>query len=40
MRAALGYLRLVAKELLEHGTYTKMNERAISGAELRHLFEG
>ena len=26
-------------ELLEHGNHALMNEKAISGAELRHLFE-
>ncbi|TMD44665.1 MAG: isocitrate lyase/phosphoenolpyruvate mutase family protein [Chloroflexi bacterium] len=37
MRAALGHLRRVARELLESGTYTSMTEGAISGAELRFL---
>ncbi len=39
MRATLGYLRQIAHELLEQGTYTTMNEKAISGAELGRLFE-
>ena len=39
MRATLGYLRQIAHELLKQGTYTTMNEKAISGAELRRLFE-
>lgn len=39
MRAALGYLRRVAHELLESGTYTHMTEMAISGADLRALVE-
>jgi 2-methylisocitrate lyase-like PEP mutase family enzyme len=38
MRAVLGHLRLIARELLEHGTYTRMTENAISGKELRSLF--
>ncbi len=39
MRAALARLRDIARELLEQGTYTSMTEGAISGAELRALFE-
>ena len=39
IRATLGYLRQIVHELLEQGTYTTMNEKAISGAELRRLFE-
>ena len=35
MCAALGYLRRVAGELLESGTYASMTEGAVSGAELR-----
>jgi 2-methylisocitrate lyase-like PEP mutase family enzyme len=38
MRATLGYLRLIANELHEHGTYTNMNKSALSGAEFRYLF--
>ncbi len=38
MRAVLGRLRYIASELLEQGTYTKMAEEMISGAELRSLF--
>jgi 2-methylisocitrate lyase-like PEP mutase family enzyme len=38
MRAVLGHLRLIAHELLEHGTYRHMTENAISGRELRSLF--
>lgn len=39
MRAVLARLRDIARELLERGTYTSMTEGAISGAELRALFE-
>ncbi len=38
MRAVLGYLRLIANELRDHGTYMHLTETAISGAEFRHLF--
>lgn len=38
MSAALGYLRAMAKELLEQGTYTKMDAEALPGAEFRSLF--
>ncbi len=39
MRAALGYLRAVAQELRDQGTYTKLLQGAISGNELRQLVE-
>lgn len=39
MRAALGYLRAVAQELRDEGTYTRMLQGAISGNELRQLVE-
>lgn len=39
MRAALGYLRRAARELLESGTYNALSEGAISGAEFRGLFQ-
>ncbi len=39
MRAALGRLRRIARELLERGTYTSMAEEMISGTEFRSLFE-
>ncbi len=38
MRASLGYLRRVAQELLEFGTYQNMGQTMISGAEFRNLF--
>lgn len=38
MRAALGHLRLVARELLEHGTYQSLSEDALSASEFRALF--
>ncbi len=38
MRAALGRLRRIARELLEQGTYASMAEELISGAELQALF--
>jgi len=38
--ATLARLRRIARELLEHGTYTSMTEEMISGAEFRSLFEG
>ena len=38
MRATLGYLRSIAHEVLEHGTYTRVTENAISGKEFRSLF--
>lgn len=40
MRAALGELRLVAQELLEHGTYQHMAEKGLSNAELQRLWRG
>jgi len=39
MHAVLGHLRLLANELLEHGTYSKLSEGALSSAEFRQLFE-
>ena len=38
MRSVLGHLRTIAQELLEHGSYTKMNSEALSGSEFRALF--
>ena len=38
MRSILGHLRTIARELLEHGTYTSMNAEALSGSEFRSLF--
>ena len=38
MRAALGLLRRLARELLESGTITGMSEGALTGGELRALF--
>jgi 2-methylisocitrate lyase-like PEP mutase family enzyme len=38
MRAVLGHLRAIAQELLEHGSYTRMNAEALSGSEFRSLF--
>lgn len=38
MRAALGHLRRVARELFENGTYNSLSEGAISGSEFRTLF--
>jgi len=37
MRAALGYLRAVAQELYDEGTYTRLLQGAISSNELRQL---
>lgn len=39
MRAALGRIQRIAQELLIQGTYSTMFEEAISGAELRSLFQ-
>ncbi len=39
MRSALGYVRTIARELLEHGTYVRMEAEALSGAEFRTLFD-
>jgi 2-methylisocitrate lyase-like PEP mutase family enzyme len=39
MRSALGHLRTIARELLEHGTYARMEAEALSGAEFRTLFD-
>ncbi len=38
MRAMLGHLRTVAHELIKQGTYTKMSQAMLSGAEFRNLF--
>ena len=38
MRSVLGHLRTIAQELLEHGTYMKMNTEALSGSEFSSLF--
>ncbi len=39
MRAALGHLRLLARELFDQGTYKYLSEEALSGAEFRELFQ-
>lgn len=38
MRSVLGHVRAIARELLEHGTYTRMHAEALSGLEVRELF--
>ena len=38
MRSVLGHLRAIAQELLESGTYTRMNTETLSGSEFRSLF--
>jgi 2-methylisocitrate lyase-like PEP mutase family enzyme len=38
MRSVLGHLRAIAQELLESGTYTKMNSETLSSSEFRSLF--
>jgi 2-methylisocitrate lyase-like PEP mutase family enzyme len=38
MSAALGHLRAMAQELLEQGTYTRMDADALPGQEFRSLF--
>jgi 2-methylisocitrate lyase-like PEP mutase family enzyme len=38
MRSVLGHIQTIARELLEHGTYTSMNSETLSGADLRALF--
>lgn len=38
MRSALGHVRTIARELLEHGTYASMKTEALSGSEFRSLF--
>ena len=38
MRSVLGHLRTIAQELLERGTYAKMNTEALSGSEFSSLF--
>lgn len=40
MRAAMGFTRHIAKELLETGAYSAFTERAIPFAEMNQLFEG
>ena len=38
MRSALGHVRTIAQELLEHGTYASMETEALSSSEFRSLF--
>jgi 2-methylisocitrate lyase-like PEP mutase family enzyme len=38
MRAVLGHLQAIAQELLEQGTYTRMEAEALSGPEFHALF--
>jgi 2-methylisocitrate lyase-like PEP mutase family enzyme len=38
MRSALGHLRVIARELIEQGSTTKMEAEALSGAEFQALF--
>jgi 2-methylisocitrate lyase-like PEP mutase family enzyme len=38
MRSVLGHLRMIAQELLEHGTYARMSAAALSGSEFSSLF--
>jgi 2-methylisocitrate lyase-like PEP mutase family enzyme len=38
MRSALGHLQTIAQELLEHGTYTRIDAETLSGAKFRTLF--
>jgi len=38
MRSTLGHVRAIAQELLESGTYTRMDTEALSGSEFRSLF--
>jgi 2-methylisocitrate lyase-like PEP mutase family enzyme len=38
MRAAMGLTERIAKELLDHGTYTAMTENAIAYADVNRLF--
>lgn len=38
MRSMLGHLRAIAHELLENGTYTRMENEALPGPEFRTLF--
>lgn len=39
MRSALAHVYTVARELLEHGTYTSMNIKGLSSAAFRSLFD-
>ncbi|MGH2497539.1 MAG: isocitrate lyase/PEP mutase family protein [Ktedonobacteraceae bacterium] len=39
MRATLGHLQHIARELLANGTYTNMGEHLLSGRDFRSLFE-
>jgi len=39
MRAAMGLIERIAKELFEHGTYAVMTEGAMSYADANHLFD-
>jgi len=38
MRSMLGHLRAIAQELLEYGTYARMNTEALSSSEFGSLF--
>lgn len=38
MRAALGQLRLVAREVIDQGTYTGLSGEALPSADFQHLF--
>jgi 2-methylisocitrate lyase-like PEP mutase family enzyme len=38
MRAALGQLRLVAREVMDQGTYTGLSGEALPSADFQHLF--
>jgi 2-methylisocitrate lyase-like PEP mutase family enzyme len=38
MRSALGHVRTIARELLEHGTYTSMSSEMLSSSEFSTLF--
>jgi 2-methylisocitrate lyase-like PEP mutase family enzyme len=38
MRSVLGHLRTIAQELLERGTYARMNTEALSSSEFTSLF--
>jgi 2-methylisocitrate lyase-like PEP mutase family enzyme len=39
MKAALGHVRAIARELAEYGTYTRMSADAFSSAALGSLFD-
>jgi 2-methylisocitrate lyase-like PEP mutase family enzyme len=38
MRSALGHVQIIARELLEYGTYTRMNREALSSSAFGALF--